>query len=488
MRHIGCLSVLFAAVLLASCSGDKIKTGGEYTATLSQNPANLDPQMASDNASFNVIRNIYATLVDIDNSGMIACGAAESYTVSDDGLTYTFILREGLVWKGMASKDTVPLTAKDYVFAFRRINDEKTGSPHKAMYEEIEEINAKDDRTLCIRLKEPNCDFLKKLAYPAASPCNEELFLSTAGRYGLSTEDTYSCGAFYVSDWNYDPYWNDNHVTLTRINKNSIEDYITYPDEVKFLIEPEDVTDVHTLSHCADLEKGHTLSEPYYCMTTVLLCSDDMPGDARDTLMSLSYADLPCESEDHIKAYGLIPPSVTVMNQSISNMFSDKAAGAENRHYGFDEKKYHTILICNDYTAYDTIYALTDVLRTSDYYSEPYYCSYNEFMEKYNEGEHELCVYTVKPSLNTTEDMFKELYKTAHLQGDKLFYMSSIGDPSTKAQYAHDLEKSLINSGDIVPLTYDCVYVSARKDISDYWYEPFTDTLYFKYMKGDNVK
>ena len=475
-------------MLFSACSDSKIKTGGEYTAYLSENPSNLDPQMASDKASFNVIRNIYATLVDVDNSGMIACGAAESYTVSDDGLVYTFILRDGLVWKGIASKETVPLSADDYVFAFKRINDDVTGSPHKKMYEEIDSIYAKDSRTLCIELKEPNCDFLKKLAYPAASPCCEKLFLSTDGRYGLSAEDTYSCGAFYVSDWNYDPYWTENHVTLTRINKNSLDGYITYPDEINFLIKSDVVTDVYTVNEKTEPEKGHILSEPYFCKMTVLLCSKDMSDDERNTLMSLAYAELPCENEDHIKAFGLVPPAVTVMNQSLRNMFSDRAEGAENKHYRFDDKKYHTILISSEYTAYDTIYALTDVLRTADYYSEPYYCSYDEFMKKYEEGDHELCVYTVRPSLNSAEEMFKSLYDAAKIRNDKLFYMSSIGDPSTKAHYAHDLENSLINSGEIVPVTYDSVYVSVRKDISDYWYEPFTDTLFFKYMKGDNVK
>ena len=487
MRIVRTAILIAAMLMLSSCTDKGPKIGGEYTAALPSAPENLDPQMATDNASFNVIRNIYATLVDIDNSGMIVPGAAKTYTVSDDGLLYTFDIREGLVWKGL-SKDTEPLTADDYIFAFRRINDDNTGSPYKEMFEEIDSMYKKDSLTLCIRLKEPNCDFLKKLAHPAASPCCEKLFLSTNGRYGLSAEDTYSCGAFYVSDWNYDPYWTDNHVTLSRINKNSAEGYITYPDEVNLLIASEEICDVYR-TDLIEPEKGHILSEPYYCMTTVLLCpKGSIPDDARDTLLSLSYTELPCDSADHTKADALLPPALTVMNQSVRNMFSDRAKGIGTKEYAFDGKKYHTILVCSDYTAYDTVYALTDILRTADYNCEPYFCSYQEYTEKYESGEYELCVYTVRPDMNTAENVFSYIYDAAGLGGDRLFYLSSMGDLSAKAQYAHDLEKSLIDSGELVPLTYDSVYLSTRKDIYDYWYEPFTDTMFFKYMKGDNVK
>ncbi|MBR4224485.1 MAG: hypothetical protein IKR73_06715, partial [Oscillospiraceae bacterium] len=254
MGHLRAAS-LFMALLLCGCASSKDKIGGEFTGMLTADPANLDPQMATDVPSYNVIRNIYATLVAIDDQGMIRCDAAEDYHISEDGTEYIFYLRDGIVWTGM-DHSSVPLTAEDFVFAYERLYDPVTGSPHAHMFDEITKIYAVDGKTLVIDISAPNCDFLKKLAHPAFSPCNKELFLSTSGRYGMSAEDTYSCGAFYVSEWNYDPYWVGNHITLTKIRTNSFEGYVTCPDEVDLLIAPEEDADVSVYDG-KELPKGY---------------------------------------------------------------------------------------------------------------------------------------------------------------------------------------------------------------------------------------
>ena len=130
--------------------------------------------------------------MDIDGSGMIVNGTAQSYTVSSDGLTYTFKLREGLCWQGLSSSETVSLTAYDYEYAFRRIYDPQTHSPHTERFSDIKNsmavyggamsssqlgVKAVDELTLEITLEYPDCEFLKLMAHPAASPCNEQLFL-----------------------------------------------------------------------------------------------------------------------------------------------------------------------------------------------------------------------------------------------------------------------------------------------------------------------
>ena len=67
MKHIKQFSavLLTAAMLLCSCSEDD-GSGGEFYAVISSNPENLDPQLADDRSSYYVIKNIYATLIDLD--------------------------------------------------------------------------------------------------------------------------------------------------------------------------------------------------------------------------------------------------------------------------------------------------------------------------------------------------------------------------------------------------------------------------------------
>jgi oligopeptide transport system substrate-binding protein len=90
-------------------------------------PDTLDPHKADGNWEYNIIADMFAGLMTEDAAGNPMPGAALSYAVSADGLTYTFKLRDH------AWSDGVKVTADDYVFAFRRILDPKTASPYAAI-------------------------------------------------------------------------------------------------------------------------------------------------------------------------------------------------------------------------------------------------------------------------------------------------------------------------------------------------------------------
>jgi oligopeptide transport system substrate-binding protein len=90
-------------------------------------PDTLDPHKADGNWEYNIIADMFTGLMTEDAAGNPMPGAALSYAVSEDGLTYTFELRDHS-WS-----DGVKVTANDYVFAFRRILDPKTASPYAAI-------------------------------------------------------------------------------------------------------------------------------------------------------------------------------------------------------------------------------------------------------------------------------------------------------------------------------------------------------------------
>lgn len=76
----------------------------------------IDPQFASGSSAYTIIENVFEGLTRLDDAGEPLGACAERWEVSPDGLTYTFHLREGLVWS-----DGSPLTARDFAFALRRL-------------------------------------------------------------------------------------------------------------------------------------------------------------------------------------------------------------------------------------------------------------------------------------------------------------------------------------------------------------------------------
>lgn len=145
-KSLRCFSILLAAVCtLPLCTGCSIPfleqeesdgSGYLFTASLAANPKSLDPQSATDAASKTIIENLYEGLVELDENGSPQLAAAENYTVSPDGLTYTFTLKSDRFWFYDANADDVvdddekwQVTADDYVYAFQRIFDPQTQSP-----------------------------------------------------------------------------------------------------------------------------------------------------------------------------------------------------------------------------------------------------------------------------------------------------------------------------------------------------------------------
>jgi oligopeptide transport system substrate-binding protein len=143
----------------------------------------LDPHKTSTVEEANILRDLFTGLVTEDAEGGLIPGAAESWTVSPDGKVYTFKLRKEDVWS-----DGSPVTAGDFVFAWRRVVDPKTGSEYASMAFPVlnaEQINggkakpedmgvkAIDGNTLEVTLKGPTPYFLEMLTHQAMYPVSK---------------------------------------------------------------------------------------------------------------------------------------------------------------------------------------------------------------------------------------------------------------------------------------------------------------------------
>lgn len=523
-----CAAIFLTAFLTLCGCGENDGYGGEFNAVIADNPENLDPQIASDKESCYIIRNIYGTLTDIDDSGMIVCGTAESYSVSEDGLTYTFKLREGLNWYGNSVRESVPLTAYDYEYAFRRIYDSSTHSPYVELFSNIRNslavygeafdagelgVKAVGEYELVITLEKPDCDFLKLMAHSAASPCNEQLFLSTEGRYGLSAEYTFSCGAFYVADWNYDPYWTDNHIELIKINSNSLPGYETYPASIYIEITDdraafEKNNNVSVDSYAIDSAEQYTkdVEREYICNeyitgTTFFFISPQSPifndeSSRKAVLAAVSEAEIGDNlSVDSISATGFIPPAITVMNKSFRDIYPNtKAKLTGERDYWDKFVTEHkdidfnsSILLVSDEISSQTIaYTLVNELEDKlELYCTPVFENQSVFESRVCNEDYTFGITVASSDYNSASFFFEELVGYLSEEMYSELDMDSLyrADISSKSQSIERIDTLIIENAYAVPLTYEKQYFLCSENVTDLWYDPFTEAVFYKYAK-----
>jgi len=155
------MKVLFSLLaLLLSLALAQPQYGGVLRAGMQTDPVGLDPHTTSATATRNMLENVYDTLVMFDSEGRIVPGLAESWETSEDGLTWTFRLREGVTFH-----NGDPLTAQDVAFSINRIKDPEVASPNAGDFEVVESVTAQDDRTVVFTLSEPYSPLLSKLAF-----------------------------------------------------------------------------------------------------------------------------------------------------------------------------------------------------------------------------------------------------------------------------------------------------------------------------------
>lgn len=154
-RRLLVLLILALGIALA-----QPRYGGVLRAGMQTDPVGLDPHLTNATATRNMMENVYDTLVMFDASGRIVPALAESWETSDDGLRWTFRLREGVTFH-----NGEPLKASDVVFSINRIKDPATASPRADHFALVERIEAVDERTVVFTLSQPFSPLLAKLAF-----------------------------------------------------------------------------------------------------------------------------------------------------------------------------------------------------------------------------------------------------------------------------------------------------------------------------------
>ena len=233
-------TALCLALVLALCCFGLAGAEERYLGVmLSTNVMSLDTNLATDGESFEVIADCIDGLMQMDADGAAIPAIAESYDLSEDGKTYTFHLRDAKWQNGD------PVTANDFVFAWRRICQEageyaylfdtSVGCVKNAdaiIYEGADPttlgVSAPDEKTFVVELEVPVSFFPSLMYFPTFYPINEAFYNSCeAGTYGTSPETFLANGAFVLESYtpgtanlsvkkNAD-YWDADRVKLAGI-------------------------------------------------------------------------------------------------------------------------------------------------------------------------------------------------------------------------------------------------------------------------------
>ena len=227
-----------AALGLAACGGSKsgsTATSGSaagstaggtntagFTVQYGSNPETLDPALNSAIDGANTIITIFEPLLLINENNEVIGGQAESWEASEDGLTWTFTMRDGLKWS-----DGTDLNAKDFEYSFKRMVNPDTAAPYAetclGMIDGFEEaagfpdadgnptvdpnpealnVKASDDgKTLTIVLSYPCSYFDKMAAFATMSPVQQATVEANGDSWCTSPDTFVSNGPYMITDW-----------------------------------------------------------------------------------------------------------------------------------------------------------------------------------------------------------------------------------------------------------------------------------------------
>lgn len=237
--------VVLAAImaLLSFAIGDSSASGGgaidaernAITITLRQEPPQLDATRSTDAASFAVLGHVMEGLISYDQKGQLIPGVAERWEIREDGAT--FWLRDDALWS-----DGKPVTAADFVFAWRRVVDPATASQYAFITYPIQNaeaitngdlppttlgVRAANERRLEVDFQQPTPYFDKLVAFITFLPLRQDFFESTNGRYAADADMMLYNGPYLLSEWVHGAsmrwtknprYWNDEKGFLDEID------------------------------------------------------------------------------------------------------------------------------------------------------------------------------------------------------------------------------------------------------------------------------
>ena len=216
--------------------GDAVDAAtGSVTLSLTSEPPQMDSTRGTDTVSFRILGHVMEGLLRYDENNQLVAGVAERWEPGER--RWTFHLRPDSVWS-----NGDPVTAHDFVFAWRKVVDPDNASEYAFILYGIENaeavnrgelplealgVRALDDRTLQVDLARPLPYFGKLTAFATYNPINEAFYNARNGRYGADAQDMLYNGPFVIESWVHGAslrlvknpdYWDADRIRLNVID------------------------------------------------------------------------------------------------------------------------------------------------------------------------------------------------------------------------------------------------------------------------------
>ena len=214
-KHLFLIAFMMVIIFGAVACGKKAEPDKKYLRIAKDvELASMDQHEASDGLSLAMIAATIEGLYSVDAAGTPIPAIAESYEVSEDGLNYIFHMRKDAKWS-----NGTPVTANDFVFAWRRLIDPAIASEYNFIMDiasvknaskiiagelKTDELGVKalDENTLEVNLEVPVPYFLNLMSFPSFFPMNEKFVAEKGDQYAMTPADLLASGPFKMVEWN----------------------------------------------------------------------------------------------------------------------------------------------------------------------------------------------------------------------------------------------------------------------------------------------
>ncbi|ETO95613.1 ABC transporter, substrate-binding protein, family 5 [Lachnoanaerobaculum sp. MSX33] len=372
-RIIVAALAIAGAMALSGCGGSK--SGGAKSGDTTQTAAgkkiltiqlgpdveSIDPALNSAVDGANYILFAFDNLLKMDKDGKVVPGLAEKYEVSDDQLTWTFHLRDGLKWS-----DGSALTADDFVYSWQRLVDPSVAAPYAqtvlGMVEGYDDaigrpdadgnttvdpdptklkVEAPDEKTLIVHMAKPTPYFDKLAAFVSLSPVKKDVVEANPDGWSIDPKTYISTGPFKLTGWEpgsylmfekNENYWDADSIKLDGIKCLLMQDqnatFSAYESGDALMIKDVPTQEITTLKDRSDFHIDPILGTYYLDLNTTLdEFKDPKVREALSLALDRKYISETITAGTYTPASGFVSEGVTDWNGTAwQDNITDKSA------------------------------------------------------------------------------------------------------------------------------------------------------------------
>ena len=532
-----------AALGLAACGGSKSgstatsgSTAGStaggtntagFTVQYGSNPETLDPALNSAIDGANTVITIFEPLLLINENNEVVGGQAESWETSEDGLTWTFTMRDGLKWS-----DGTDLNAKDFEYSFKRMVNPDTAAPYAetclgmidgfdaAQAGDADALNVKasdDGKTLTIVLSYPCSYFDKMAAFATMSPVQQATVEANGDSWCTSADTFVSNGPYMITDWtpserivltknpNYVGGWDSSKIVSDTITLLLLEDssasFAAYNSGEAQLIKDVPTDEIPSLTKAEDGGDFYvdTILGTYYVSLNLQrdAFKDAKVRKALSLAIDRDYVANTIMQGTYEPAYNFVGPGIV----DETGMFYDNANGGEpyiSDDYEANLEEAKSLLAEAGYPdgeGFPTItYSANDSgyhIPVAEYVQQAWgdlgitvnidKVEWSSFLPLRRAGDYDISRNGWSMDYNDPSNML-ELFTTnngnndgkyANPEFDQVIEDSRVADKTTHFEKLHEAEDILMNDAACIPVAYYNDFWLQSPSLKGTWHSPY---------------